>query len=290
MSRAIYTFVDKKSGQLADIIEFELIDNPGCRAWQYAVMLNKKSRNLLTKIKPNQPIRLPTDIAQQYNNLKTIINSLSQTEFSCNFDLPEFFESVTQDLMNQLHRHFTNSCSTLWNPKYTNFEKVLELDKILQDLNLEIHNLEQYISTSNKSIYNELITTEIWTVNDGAEIGYDIFPFRKYHSYEPADLILDAYILGKTLIESFRCHDNPCSWDTAGHMRTNGGGCILLGNGRQEIYNSDAFNNWLSEYGVTKYHLMADFPLGNFVSGHRTKFDTLKNQIFNYSCHVNIQL
>jgi hypothetical protein len=178
----------------------------------------------------------------------------------------------------------------LWNPKYSDFENLYELNGILNKLNEEIHTLENFIPTENKLIYNKIRTPEIWTINHGDELGYDILPFRHYHSYEPADLILDSYILGKTLLESFRCNDNPTCWDTCGHVRTNGGACMLLGNGRQELYNSDAFNKWLADYGITKEQSMADFPLGNFVSGHKNKLISLQSELYKYYCQVEIQL
>jgi hypothetical protein len=69
---------------------------------------------------------------------------------------------------------------------------------------------------------------------------------------------------------------------------------MLLGNSRQEIYNSDAFNNWLADYGIEKQQSMADFPLGNFVPGHKDKLVSLSrnqgNNLHNYSCRVDIQL
>jgi hypothetical protein len=289
MSRAVYTFTDEETNQTADVVEFDLLDNAGCRAWQYAVMLNDKSRRIFKKT-TTFPVTIPTDINKQYAHLKFIVDQLSTTEFKTDLVVPESFDSVTQDFMNLLHRHFTNSCATLWSPEYTNFDQQNIIDKILHDLNNNIHRLEIYVLTKNKLQYSQIENSEIWIINDGYDLGYDIAPFRQYHSYEPADLILDSYILGKTLLESFVCEDDPTSWDTQGHVRTNGGACLVLTGHREILYNSKEFAEWLESYGLIKHQTYADFPLGNFAPGHRSKMDALKNQLFKYSCRVHIQL
>jgi hypothetical protein len=289
MSRAVYTLIDKETNCKADVIEFDLLDNPGCRAWQYAVMLNDKSRKIFKKT-TSFPKIIPPDIDKQYDYLKFVVAQLSTTKFKTDLAIPESFDLVTQDFMNLLHRHFTNSCAAVWSPEYTNFDQQNIFNKILQDLNITIHRLENYISNKNKLQYSQIKNEEIWTINDGCELGYDIVPFKQYHSYEPADLILDSYILGKTLLESFMCDDDPTSWDTQGHVKTNGGSCLVLTDHRQTLYNSKAFTEWLESYGLIKDQTYADFPLGNFVPGHRSKIEALKNQLFKYSCQVNIQL
>jgi hypothetical protein len=225
---------------------------------------------------------------QRYGTLKKIIGDLSLTPFSFDQYVPESFDQVSQDFMNRLHRHFTNSCHRLWTPEFHRYDHRVTIDKILQDLNEHIHQLEPCLPTQNKLFCDTLSTSVI--VCNLKDIGYDISHFNQYHSYEHADLILDGYILGKTLLESFRCHDDPICWDTSGHVRTNGGALILLGDGRQRIYNSMEFDNWLSEYGVQKHQTRADFPLGHFVPGHKTRLDSLKDDLFKYSCQVNIQL
>jgi hypothetical protein len=288
MSRAVCTFVDCATGETAEVIEFDLIDNPGVRAWRYAVMLNNKSRYLYRR----RPIIFqkarPSDIADRYEFLKSIVTKLSTTEFAWNYPVPETFDQVDQEFLNLAHRHFTNSCLTLWDPRQPRSID-FDLDRILHDLNDIVHELEIYIPTPNKLRYY-LTGQEIRLINDVRELGYDILPFKSYHSYEPADLILDSYILGKTLIESFACHDDPISWDTAGHVRTNGGAQILLDRTRQQIYVSTEFNQWLQDHNLEKHMTWADFPLGNFVSGHRAKAESLYKDLDKYSAHINITL
>lgn len=288
MSKAIFTFTDIITGQPADKIEFDLIDNAGCRAWQCAVMLNDSAR----KFHKTDPVRFyktkPFDIASDYTQLKHIIDTLSSTQFAFKDSVPESFDQVDQNFMNKLHRHFTDSCAMLWYPKYSNAVDY-SLDKILHDLNNAIHNLEVYLPTDHKLKYSGS-QSEIWALNDGKELGYDIFPFRQYHSYESADLILDSYILGKSLVESFACDDDPTSWDTAGHMRTNGGAIIQLYPARQEIYHSMDFANWLKKHGVEKHQKLADFPLGYFATGQRSKLEYLAKDLKQFLVHLHIEL
>jgi len=290
MSRAVYTFTNKENNQIADVVEFNLLDNPGCRAWQYAVLLNNKFRIISKKNTVVFNTVIPSDITNQYTHLKSIVDQLSTTEFKTDLCIPESFDLVTQDIMNALHRHYTNSCAKLWNPRYTDFDQQSNLNKILQELNTTIHKLEVFVSTKYKLKYYQNNNDEICFLNDVRELGYDIFPFRQYHSYEPADLILDPYILGKNLLESFVCEDDPTSWDTAGHMRTNGGAIAVLSYTRQEIYKSFEFNNWLKDHNLTKQQRHADFPLGNFVPGHKDKLLVLQQNLHKYSCQVSIQL
>jgi hypothetical protein len=291
MSRAVYKFYDQQTSELSEVIEFDLVDNPGCKAWQFAVLLNSKSRYL----KKSSPVRYtppPANIDEIYNNLKVIISQVNTTEFPVEFDVPLSFQQVDQDFMNRLHRHFTNSCYTLWDHRYANIGPHQEaVSLVLHELNESIHYLENHLQTPYKiQLAKNYPQEEVHVRCNGEEIGYDIFPFRCYHSYDQADLILDGYILGKTLLESFLCDDNPINWDTAGHMKTNGGAIITVDDVRQQIYNSLEFNNWLQKHNVEKHCRHADFPLGYFVSGHRSKFESLKKELWKYSSSIEILL
>jgi hypothetical protein len=288
MSRAVYTFFEKTNGQLVDQVEFDLFDNPGVRAWQCAVMLNSPDRTLVQRPTILNRSIVTTNVYTTYQQLKLAIKNLAQTRFAWKEFVPETFDQVDQLFMNSLHRHFTNSCYSLWDHKQVQSDNV-KIDKILHEVNDLVHQLETYLGTDIKLIYGNT-NTEIRASNDGRELGYDIFPFRHYHSYEPADLILDPYILGKTLIESFACNDDPSSWDTNGHMRTNGGSIMLLDTLRSKIYNSKEFIEWLNQYGLEKSSKLADFPLGNFVPGHRNKLEILTKHLHKYSVQVHIQL
>ena len=286
MTRAVYTFTDPQSKQIAEVIEFDLVDNPGVRAWQCAVMLNDKSRKVQRKSVGSLK-QAPVPLAV-YSDLKYTLEQLASTKYAVDIDLPESADLLTQDLMNVIHRHFTNSCQDLWDPKNISHDQS-KINQWLQDLNYLIHELECYLPTPHKLKYAHL-GNEIHAVPEGSEFSYDIFPFRSYHSYEPADLILDGHILGKTLMESFMCHDSPTSWDTSGHVRTSGGAVMLLSQHRSQIYQSDKFRAWLEQHNTNQHARYADFPLGNLVPGHGGRMEALKSQVHRYFCEVSIQL
>jgi hypothetical protein len=288
MTQAVYTFVESNAGQIADVVEFDLFDNPGVRAWQYAVMLNNPNRTVSLRSPINYILSKPITVDAEYQQLKLAIKKLSNTDFAWSESVPETFELVDQEFMNRLHRHFTNSCYKLWDHRYSRLGNA-DIDCILHDINHFIHRLEIYLPTKHKVAYSNT-GKEITVKNNDQELGYDIFPFRHYHSYEPADLILDAYILGKTLIESFGCNDDPSSWDINGHMKTNGGSVILLDNTRSKIYNSKYFEQWLVNHAKQKHSSRADFPLGNFVKGHRSKCESLQNNLQEFSVKLHIEL
>jgi hypothetical protein len=92
MSRAVYTFTNKENNQIADVVEFDLLDNPGCRAWQYAVLLNNKSKIIFKKNAVAFTTVIPSDINDQYAHLKSIIDQLSTTEFKTDLCIPESFD------------------------------------------------------------------------------------------------------------------------------------------------------------------------------------------------------
>lgn len=287
MARALFSFFDYASKKLVDVVEFDLFDNLGVRAWQYAVMLNPPQRTISTQ--PAiiyKPSKLHT-VELQYQSLQSIIHQLSITDFAWLEKIPDTVDFVDQNLLNRLHRHFTNSNYTLWDFRY---DKIGDshANNLLSELNSLIHQLEEFVPTNNKITFGNS-GSEIWA-HANSLMSYDIFPYRQYHSFEPADLILDAHILGKTLLASFACEDNPSNWDTNGHMRTSGGAIILLENQRTEIYANQKFDQWLLDHGTNKNAKLADFPLGNFVTGHRAKLASLMQHLQQYTLQVHIQL
>lgn len=291
MNQAIYSFVDRINNEKVDSVQFELFDNPGCLAWQYAVLLNNKSRTCVRAAPGAYLSSRPRNLETQYNELLAVLDQLAQDDFKYQGSVPAGFDQADQNFMNRIHRFFTESCRVLWDVSYTDFDKQFTINERLQKLNSLIHQLENYLTTDTKIKYAGIINNnEIRVINSCNEIGFDLVPFRKYHSYESADLIMDPYILGKSLLESFLCEDNAAHWDTSGHTSTNGGACIMLSDHRTHIYHSRDFDQWLSQQGLNKHSRYADFPLGNFVSGHKEKMQALTNHLHKFSCTVEIKL
>jgi len=291
MSCCRVTITERQDGSVADVIEFELLDNPGARAWQYAVMLNAKSR----QIRYRSAIEVkswPENAGDLHEELFRIQNELADTEFPFQDHIPASLDELDQDFLNRAHRHFTNSCGILWNPRRAR-SRDMHMDHVLHRLNDVVHELELAVPTAHKTQYGGR-GLEIWLPNDGRELGYDIFPFRQYHSFEPADLILDAYILGKTLLESFACHDDPTAWDVSGHLTTNGGAIVCMDRTRHEIYQSQDFHAWLASWNLISKQVLADFPLGMFRPGHRSRMEAVSHELLRnsqkYSAELDIRL
>ena len=290
MSICCVTITDHQDGSVADVIEFDLLDNPGVRAWQYAVMLNAKSRQV--RYRSAIEVKPRPNAGDLHAELFQIQHELANTEFPFQDHIPASLDELDQDFLNRAHRHFTDSCEIFWNLRRTR-PRDMRVDQVLHRLNDVVHELEPAVPTMHKTLYGAK-GLEIWLPADGRELGYDIFPFRQYHSYEPADLILDAYILGKTLLESFACHDDPTAWDAAGHLRTNGGAIVCMDRTRHEIYESQYFHAWLANWNLISKQVLADFPLGMFRPGHRSRMEAVSRELLRnsqkYSAELDIRL
>jgi hypothetical protein len=265
MSTASFEFFSHSNQPITTII-IDLLDTPASRAWQFAVGLNSKHRNVFTRTAAYySPVANSEIISKNTEQLFACLEKISSTEFAYTSKIPE---QLDQQFFNQLHRHFTDSCSKIWCNTFKDDELRQEINPWLQQLNTSIHFLEQYVPTPQKIQWHN-VGKELFVCANGSEISYDIMPFCHCHTYHHADLILDPHILGKTLIESFMCDDNPASWDTSGHVRTSGGACFILDDHRQRIYQSPEFYAWLNKHGIHPDQANADVPLGNFKSGHQ---------------------
>jgi hypothetical protein len=288
MRQANFSFFNP-SGNLVDTISFDLLDTDGCRAWQYAVLLNSKNRLIRKGNGPKYtPVVNKSRVDELYQDIVNCIAKINLTEFKFDDTIPPV-TTIDQSFLNKLHRHFTSVCEIIWDSKFINFDLRNTLDPILQTLNFRIHQIEIYIPTEHKVSWSNQ-GNEVVLCAENDALSYDIAPFKHCHTFEHADLILDSHILGKTLIESFMCNDDPVTWDTTGHVRTSGGVSITLNNYRQDIYNSNQFKKWLDAHNTSKDNLCADFPLGNFVSGHKQKLEVLSNDpnFIKYSCKVEL--
>jgi hypothetical protein len=268
-----------------------LVDTPGARAWAYAVLLNQQLRSVIPYNTAYPVIKDAVKMLKAYNNVCDCIHSIQDTEIAYQDRIPTL-EEVGQPWLNRIHRHFTISCQRLWADNYQDYKKQYRLDPILQKLNLQIHQLERYVSTVNKEVWNTPTAQELHIKSD--EISFDIKPFHNCHTFDYADIVLDAHILGKNLIESFLCDDQPIHWDTSGHVRTAGGCNFLLSDYRQRIYNSPEFADWLKRNDTSRENVFANFPIGNWLAGEKNKLNNmlakLENNVYNTKCKIDILL
>jgi hypothetical protein len=120
--------------------------------------------------------------------------------------------------------------------------------------------------------------------------GFDIKPYMNCHRRDHHDVVLDPYILGKTIIQSFLDIDDPSQWDTTGHVSTDGGCMFVLTDHRQTIYQSSEYYNWLAKYNLNYYNTYADFPIGNFIAGDKQRLtEFVKHPDFNrWDCVIEL--
>lgn len=289
---AIAQFAFSKQNQILDTVDVELIDSNAGKAWQHAVMLNASSLRVMRRVGPSayHPIFDSTETAHQLAEIHYCLQELEFTDFAFVEPVPQDPGQVNQALLNCLHRHFTNSQRIIWAPGYTDFDSQDHVHKIGNRLNEAIHNFEVYIATQQKINWANH-GTEIQCRADNA-LSYDIAPHRHCHSFEHADLVMDGHILGKTLLESFMTDDNPDNWDTTGHVRTNGGCIFLMTNLREQIYQSNEFDDWLQRHNVQRNELHADMPLGMFSPGAKEKMKKLLDlpNFAQIDCKITIDL
>lgn len=257
----------------------ELIDNPGVRAWAEHCKQIPKSRSTSKQSVVQHPLN-PTPIVTDpslWEQQQLVQQSLASTTLP--MPLPVSApDQITQHHLNVWHRWFTDHTHgvDINNPALaTEFHWLHELNQI-------VHRLETSIYEWPKT---ELGTAG-WDLNfqpdmneHGFGIGYvNLAPYRHYHSWEHADLILDQAVHGKTTMQSFVDNDDPKHWDTTGH-HISWGGCKLLNSTyRQGIYQGNLFRQWLDRNNVAQQDLWGDYLLGNIVNRDQAQID----RIFSY--------
>lgn len=288
MSQAIFTFTSP-TGDFTEEIRVDLLDWPGVRAWMYAVYLNARQRKIHSLHNLYQEPKW-AELAPVYDRLLETIDDLRSTPYPYHHPVPATVQQINQPFLNHLHRHFTESALHLWRPTATNWLERPLIDRPLQRLNDLIHTLEYHVPTTQKQQWNMSIK-ELWLETDGSQQSFDIDPYRwNHHGFEHADLVLDAHILGKTLIESYYCGDDPTHWDSMGHTHTSGGCVMLLNDTRSKIYSSEEFKAWLRNHNTSYDRVFGDWPLGTFAAGYRERAMKLLNtaNISSYSCTIDI--
>lgn len=289
---AIAQFVFSKQNQILDTVDVILIDSAASRAWQYAVMINNPNRQTICKRGSSwyHSVFNSAEVTYWLGEIHHCLQELKFTNFAFTEPVPQDPSQVDQALLNRLHRHFTDSQRIIWALEYVDFGTQDHIHKIGNRLNEAVHKLEAYVATDQK-IKWATQGAEI-LCRAGNELSYDIAPHRHCHSFEHADLIMDGYILGKSLLESFMTNDDPTNWDTTGHARTNGGCTFLMTNLREQIYQSSEFDDWLHQHDTQRNKLHADMPLGMFASGAKAQMEQLVTlpDFAQINCKITINL
>ena len=248
-------------------LHIKLIDNPAVQSWRnhfLATPLTVTS-HIVGNIVPHSPNIKSMSVL--YNQCCANINQLVQHGYEYPAARPGSVQEVDRAWCNQAHRFFTHTQQTV-NLSGMPKDMANKLTTWLQQLNDSIHTLEDFmppaIGYTPDFSFDEIYCSDEpsynhpgwWQITD---------EFRKYHSSDPATVILGSQILGKTLLRSYLDGDDPRDWDTSGHYCNNGALLIQPIDFRSKVYNSDDFYAWLARYDLTPEQVTYDFPIGNAV-------------------------
>lgn len=257
----------------SETLEFELLDNPGVTAW--ADHCRKISAGRLVTKQPVAPTpELMIDYSDLWTQQQLVQNSLAATTLPIPMPVTAR-EQITQEHLNAWHRWFTYHTNIIGTQ---NTELATEYHW-LHELNQIVHRLENSVREWPKEElgvcgYDLNLQPEMDEHGFGAGM-VDLAPHRQYHSWEPADLILDQAVHGKTTMQSFIDNDDPKDWDTTGHHISWGGCKLVSAHYRQEIYQGDLFRQWMNRNDVTHQDLWGDYPLGNIVNRDQAQLDRI---------------
>lgn len=294
--RARFYLTDNNSG-VTEVITADLLNLPGVTAWKYAVAMNGKQRSVnkfyWTRLEPYNKT-----VAQALlDEIHQLIDFLSNTHFAYTDILPTQADQVSREFLNKIHRHFTNSARSVWSGefRFNSVEEQYHINDRLLELNSAIHNLEHlYINEIQQKFQQtgrEILVRPKAHLQSNTALGFDIKPYMSCHSRDHHDIILDPYILGKTLVQSFLDIDDPSQWDTTGHVSTDGGCMFVLSDHRQKIYQSAEYVAWLAKYNLNYYNTYADFPIGDFVAGDKQRLlEFVQSPGFNqWQCTIELE-
>jgi hypothetical protein len=256
------------------LVDVDVVANPGTQAWvnafdQYQTQAMIHDHLYVPEINvSNEDVY---DLPRQH--CLKILNGLSELGVDFVRPVPYTPAHVDANCLNQLHRFFTHTqqeynvlqaqLSQQHQDPHKRLPAIKQIIQLLQDLNHCVHQMEHYCTRSHGDIVTDsLVEIKLYRATEFNASGWvDLTPYRQYHSDQPCDVILGSEVLGKTLLQSYIDGDDPTDWDTSGHHYSAGGLQICLNNTRQQIYNSDHFQSWLSKHSAVD--LYYDFPIGN---------------------------
>lgn len=151
--------------------------------------------------------------------------------------------------------------------------------EVLDIINHEVHELEQYTDTKGKlytvnNIQTQYIQKELWlNAHDRSMSAYNgpmYYPFdtqvqydwQKKYWQQDADVFLDGSIKGKSYLRCFMDDDDPNENDITGRKVTFGGMQLDPQQTHKKLYDSIGFEQWLKEYGLDKESINLEFPIG----------------------------
>lgn len=256
-----------------ETLEFELLNNPGVAAWAEHCKKISSDR-LVTK----QPVAPTPAMIMDYSDLWAQQQLVQQSLANTTLPIPmpvTAREQITQHHLNVWHRWFTHHTNIIGTQ---NTELATEYHW-LHELNQIVHRLENSVREWPKQELGvrgyDLNLQPVMDEHGFGQGMVDLAPHRQYHSWEPADLILDQAVHGKTTMQSFIDNDDPKNWDTTGHHISWGGCKLVNSHYRQAIYQDELFRQWMDRNTVTHQDLWGDYPLGNIINRDQAQIDRI---------------
>jgi hypothetical protein len=191
-----------------------------------------------------------------YNILLDTVEKLKHIR-PMGFDIPKNF-SHDQDLLNRLHRYYTNSASEV--------DIKSELFKLVSKINYCVHELEKFTPSDNPTYVSDLwfhvdhypIQMDCWIdLNDQQQENYKFFDYDYDYTVR-----LDRSILGKCVLQAFEENDDPNANDCTGRVGSFGGFFIDTNKKLKELYESDKFIQWCRRHGKQPHEFPLEFIIG----------------------------
>lgn len=278
----------------------EMLDNEFVDQWlQHFLRVTKKYH---TSIRPNRWPWIETQLDSKKDQVNQAIDQVVvATQLIDSLDgiapLPEkicreqlaSLDLNTQHVLNRLHRYAvvaTENRDRWVQDQPASFEWVpydhAQFDYAVNLLNQNIHNLEMYVSTPHKKkfwgawysteiVFDASKYTDVDIYHDDVDVAIsdDMFPHLRLTGY---DVWIKKDLLGKDFITAFADHDDPSKFDIRPPTIYSGGIHINQNTGKDTIYHSEEFVNWL---GTTPTDFHGNYPLGRVIEN---KQHTVKAQ------------
>jgi hypothetical protein len=285
-------------------ILIDCLDRPVINRWYNSIKQVYTDKSLMIIHKSNYiwPDN-PKAVKALYNEILSAIETLKNLGVEWPVDELDNFD-YTVEWCNRIHRYFTtmsltgNRLDIKSKNRYTiDIENMEKYTKALHTINNNVHALEVYCSTTQKEKYfNKLKYLIVQPPKFKDKDYYKLYKFEKFekedfanHTWEHYDVVFDEEILGKHILRSFFDDDDPKNIDSAGFNGWFGSFRIYWDKCKEEIYNSNEFNNWLSKYKTNKENVRADFPIGNIIAYSRNINEMFIN-IKESPAHYNVTL
>jgi len=243
-------------------VQVNLLDNPGVQAWANKFL----DCNYTTSLVIHDHLWVREMDHARFDRVRCqcqlLISQLAQ--FGLVYQGPDIV-TVDHRSLNHVHRFFTHSQQRCNNKEFDQNFDYHSVIRMLDKLNLHVHELELYIARGPEDmIVDQIEEIKLYQFNDCmSDTWCSLADYQQYHSDQHYDIILGSEILGKTLLQSYLDQDDPDDWDTSGHYASAGALQITYLPTRQTIYQSRSFQQWLQQHQVDPDQLRYDFPIGN---------------------------